>query len=64
MHFHAYTLAEQGNELRIEMASRFSTDSAGIAKCLDLQAEARIELEIVVKQLESKLSDRTLLKFA
>lgn len=67
MHFHSYTLVPRAGqaalgELGIELSERFSTDTAGIAKCLDLQAESKVELEVIVQQLENKMSDRTLLK--
>jgi hypothetical protein len=40
---------------------RLSTDSEGMAICLGLQAEAKVELEEILKNIESKLSDDTLL---
>ena len=61
MHLHAYRLtidATQNYTLR--MNERISTDSTGIARCLGLQAQAKIELELVVRLLESKISDKTL----
>jgi hypothetical protein len=38
-----------------------STDSAGISKCLGLQAEAKVELETIIRELEKKVSAATLL---
>jgi hypothetical protein len=61
MHFHAYSLDRDEGRLSLELKEQLSTDSVGIASCLGLQSEAKIELEMIVKQLESKLSDRTLL---
>jgi hypothetical protein len=61
MHIHGYrTIAQSDRSFRLALDSRFSTDVDGIAKCLGLQAEANIELEQIVKTLESKLSSSTL----
>ncbi|RYC66238.1 NotI family restriction endonuclease [Spirosoma sordidisoli] len=56
MHFHAYgfTQAADGN-YALRLAKRMSTDGAGIAACLGLQAEAAIELEMIVNLLEKKM---------
>ncbi|MCY7352016.1 MAG: hypothetical protein LH606_15355 [Cytophagaceae bacterium] len=62
MHFHAYGLAKGAdNNYHLGLKNRCSTDSDGIALCLGLQAQARVELEIIVQRLEAKLSQRTLL---
>lgn len=61
MHFHSYSLQRSGGGLRLELHERASTDSAGIATCLGLQAEAKIELEQIVAELEKRVSSRTLL---
>lgn len=61
MHIHSYELKQIGNDLRLEFTSRFSTDTKGIEVSLGLQAEANIELEEIVRQLEAKLSKETLL---
>ena len=37
------------------------TDAAGIALCLGLQADAKVELETVLKQIEAKLPQSNLL---
>lgn len=59
MHFHAYKLNESGGVWRLELESRVSTDAEGIAKCLGLQAEAKVELEVIVAELEKKISTNT-----
>lgn len=60
-HIHSYGLnAVNDNALRIQLRNRISTDSNGIALCLGLQAEAKIELEAIVKYLEAKISEKTL----
>ncbi len=64
MHFHAYRTTPQKSGFKIELDSRVSTDADGIAKCLGLQAESRIELEVIVAELEKKLSANTVLSFA
>ncbi len=61
MHFHSYSLDGDEGVLRLQLEEQLSTDAIGIAKCLGLQSEARIELEAVVRLIESKLSDQTLL---
>lgn len=60
MHFHAYRMTEQADHsYRLALQSRFSTDVDGIARCLGLQAEARIEIEEIIKTLEAKISPST-----
>ena len=39
------------------MTQRLSTDAAGVAKCLGLQAEAKVAFEKIVSLLEAKLKD-------
>ncbi len=61
MHFHAYRMAERpGHSYPLVLQSRLSTDAAGIAQCLGLQAEARVELEEIVNALQAKISPATL----
>jgi hypothetical protein len=62
MHLHSYRLNEGKEGLTIELAARFSTDSDGIAKGLGLRTEAKVELEAIIKQLEQRISGKTLLK--
>ena len=60
MHIHAYRMdLQQDRSLKLALDRRLSTDEAGIATCLGLQAEARIELAEIVAVLEAKMSDRT-----
>jgi len=62
MHFHSYTLSfGKDNNYHIQLTGRFSTDSTGIATAMGLKAEAKIELEMIIKMLESKISEKTLL---
>ena len=61
MHIHSYTAMMQPEQpLRIELDSRWSTDTAGIAACLGLQAEAKLGLQQIVRILETKISDETI----
>jgi hypothetical protein len=59
MHFHAYTLQANGNEHRLRLASRSSTDAQGVAKSLGLQANATLELEVILDGLQRRLSRNT-----
>lgn len=61
MHIHTYRLAQVSNgDLHLELNSRFSTDSNGIALSLGLKASPRVNLDEIVQVLESKISDATL----
>jgi hypothetical protein len=61
MHLHAYRMDKQpDNSFKLAMQSQLSTDVEGIATCLGLQAEARVELEQIVQALQAKLSPSTL----
>lgn len=59
-HLHAYSLDEKGQAFGLSLSSRISTDAAGVAKCLGQQANPRVELEAIVEDLESKISEQTL----
>ncbi|MFP4494992.1 MAG: hypothetical protein ACLFN3_03645, partial [Halochromatium sp.] len=61
MHFHSYSIADETSAYKIGLNQRLSTDSEGIATCLGLQTEAKVELEEIVANIESKLSKETLL---
>jgi hypothetical protein len=60
LQIHSYTMNTVKNNCKIELADRISTDADGISTCLGLQAESRVELEMVLKQLERKISKDTL----
>jgi hypothetical protein len=63
MQLHAYGLSPQKNlSYRLDLASRLSTDSEGIAVCLGLQAETKVELGRIIEQIESKISKDTLFR--
>lgn len=60
MHFHAYELGQNPDQsFGLKLRARLSTDTAGIAACLGLQAEARLELVEIIKALQAKLSPAT-----
>ena len=63
LHFHSYTLNKRdgGTDYRLNLKARASTDTSGMAQALGLQVSASVELEIILAQLQNKLSDRTLL---
>lgn len=63
MHFHAYAMTSSPAGHRIDLARRLSTDTAGIAKCLGLQSEAKVEMEVIIRLIEDKLSDKTRFDF-
>lgn len=61
MHFHAYSVSKKPDgAFRLNLSTRLSTDEDGIATCLGLQAEARVELDQIIGALEKRISDATL----
>ncbi|MDX2162994.1 MAG: NotI family restriction endonuclease [bacterium] len=62
MHFHAYSLTERDQAYHLQLASRTSTDASGIATALGLHMSANVELEVILNQLQAKLSTKTLLR--
>lgn len=61
MHIHVYELNQNNETFHLELARRLSTDTEGIATCLGLQAEAKINLKYIITELENKISSETLL---
>ena len=62
MHFHSYKLdLGDDNNYHIKLNERLSSDSAGLASAMGLKAAAKIEFELIIKTLETKISDNTLL---
>jgi hypothetical protein len=60
VHFHSYSLSTNRiNDFCIDLRSRLSTDADGIAMCLGMQAEPRVELAHIVANLEAKISSAT-----
>ena len=61
MHIHAYSLNPSGNDFSLSLKDRFSTDADGIATCLGLAAEAKVELQTILRELERKISEKSLM---
>ena len=61
MQFHAYELCKKSAAYRLKLRERISTDSAGIAMSLGLQADVKVELEAILEQIDTKLPHSTLL---
>ena len=60
-HLHAYKMeVQEDKSYQLILKSRLSTDAEGIATCLGLQAEARVELEEIIRALQVKISPATL----
>jgi hypothetical protein len=60
MQIHSSRLDGQPDEsYKLELIDRLSTDAEGIAVCLGLQAEAKVELQRILEQIELKISDNT-----
>jgi hypothetical protein len=59
VHFHVYSLMEKQGRFSLQLANRESTDSDGIAQSLGLQADHRIELADILRQIEGKIGPKT-----
>lgn len=64
VHIHSYNFNKEGNRLLLSLGTRVSTDSAGIAKCLGLNADTNVKLEDLIRILEPKLIDSNRLRIA
>lgn len=62
VHIHSYNFKETENKLSLSLHTRISTDSAGIAKCLGLNAESKVDLQDLIRILEPKLVEANRLK--
>lgn len=61
MHMHAYGIRHQPDgSYGAVLASRLSTDVDGIAACLGLRREPRMDLETMVRDIQAKISPATL----
>ncbi|MBQ9275570.1 MAG: hypothetical protein IJ228_12215 [Succinivibrio sp.] len=56
VHIHSYDFAEHDRKLALSLDTRVSTDAAGIAKCLGLNAPGKLELQDLVAMLEQKIT--------
>jgi Restriction endonuclease NotI len=61
MQFHSYELRKDAAAYALKLKERISTDTAGIAMCLGLQADTKVELQTMLEQIEAKLPQSTLL---
>lgn len=59
---HSYLFANDGQKLNLSLHTRVSTDSEGIARCLGLNAECKVELQDLIRILEPKLIEANRLK--
>ena len=55
MHFHSYSLMQQGVSYKLELTKRISTDSAGVQTSLGNAVEARVELQVILSTLQEKI---------
>lgn len=64
MHFHAYAMGKgRGGTHSISLSNRLSTDCEGVARALGLQNEARIDLEVIHRAIEQRITERTRFDF-
>lgn len=61
MQFHAYELRRGDTAYTLHLAERVSTDTAGIATSLGLQADTKVGLDRMLRTIESRLAQSTLL---
>ena len=61
MHFHAYAFEQTERAYQVQLSERWSTDAAGISTALGLQAEPNVDLDVILADIERKLSNETLL---
>ncbi len=61
MQFHAYELHKGDLAYTLQLKERVSTDSEGVATCLGLQVSPKVDLKVVLDQIEAKLPQSTLL---
>jgi hypothetical protein len=60
LQIHAYRLKPEQGVLAIRLDSRRSTDAAGVARALGLQAQSQVDLATMLARLGKRLSPRTL----
>jgi len=62
IHIHSYNFEQTGSRLCLSLHTRVSTDSAGIANCLGLNAESKVEMQDLIRILEPKLIEANRLR--
>ena len=55
MHIHAYAAVRKEPGFRLDLAKRLSTDAAGVATSLGLQAEPNLEIEDILDRLTQRM---------
>ena len=61
MHIHSYALRTESKNYTIALDKRLSTDAKGVAACLGLKRDAKMDLARLLKEIEQRLSGETLL---
>ena len=61
MQLHSYSLNRNSLLYSLQLKERLSTDAVGVAACLGLQVSPKVELKVLLEQIESKLPQSTLL---
>ena len=60
MHVHSYQLlGETDQSFSIQLGERISTDADGMARCMGLQAEARVELQQITEAIQIRINQHT-----
>ena len=60
MHIHSYKLESQADKsYRLKFDRKLSTDAAGIATAMGLQAQANVELKEILAIVQAKISVAT-----
>ena len=62
MHMHCYHLDKGEANYQIQLGKRCSTDAAGVALALGLNASAHVSLVNILRELQAKISRNTLLQ--
>lgn len=64
LHFHSYkyNVDDANKKTSIQLTNRTSSDSIGMANALGLKNEAKVELDQIIRILQSKISSNTLFK--
>lgn len=62
VHIHSYNFEQNEQRMTLSLHTRVSTDSAGIANCLGLNAESKVELQDLIRILEPKLTEANRLR--
>ena len=61
VHLHSYAIDTQSDQtIKIVLDNRLSTDADGIARCLGLKSEARVEIGQIHQALKRKITEDTL----